>query len=61
MASAKNLSEFANSIPEIVAGFEKTADQLSETLLKAFAKLKEIAQTGAGIYEYYRHEAEKKA
>ncbi len=47
VASAEDYLKFANSIPEIMAGFEKTADELSKILREAFGKLKEIASTKA--------------
>ncbi len=45
VASAGDYLNFANSLPEIVAGFEKKADELSQTLRKAFDDLKELAKT----------------
>jgi hypothetical protein len=47
VASAEDYLKFANSIPEIVAGFEKKAEELTETLRNAFDELKEIASAKA--------------
>jgi hypothetical protein len=52
VASSEHYLKFANSIPEIVNGFEQTADQLSDTLRKAFDKLKDIAGIGGGELVY---------
>ena len=50
VASAEEYLEFANHIPEIVAGFEKKADELSEILREAFDSLREIANTDKPLF-----------